>query len=410
MFMVVLGFACISTVICQPFSVINVPCGSDVQKAIDDADPGDRLVFRGHLNNADIVNERLESAGFTGLPQPPPPRRPSSLEECCFFETDETIFVNKILYIRGLCLKLKAGVKRTPVMEVTANGVRMAYVRAVGNVGSAGTDEGGALIVVSASYFSMRDSTVDFANGVGIRVRPSTATVRNIKITRVAGEYNLGSLVSLVGRGKGQILTKQVTLLALLAENGTEGGVLEIRDGVDKVEATDLKAFNSFSCVQILEKDDKRAVGKGDIKVIEAHAVRSQWVVYVAVVNDKYTGYFDGVYATECEQTVHVEGVRGSTFHHVITKDPTGGRKANQFYISKCKDVGLAGIRFQRGESRTAFYVTSSNDIHMFNARVNSDDYRFGMIFDESSLTYSPRLNLTEVDFSRASVRPIKYI
>jgi len=386
--------------------IINVTCGRDVQSAIDEADPSDRLLFSGHLNNAEIAYDRLQSAGFTGLRQPT-----SSEEECCFFETDKTIFVNKPnLSIRGLCLKLKDGVTRTSALEVTAEGVELVYVRAVGNVGSVGTDDGGALIVVSASRFTMRDSIVDNANGVGIRVRPNASTVKQISIKRVAGESNLGSLVSLVGRDKGRILTKKVTLLALLAENGAEGGVLEIRDGVDKVEATDLKAFNSFSCVQILEKDTNRAVGKGDIKVIEAYAWRSQWVVYVSVVNDKYTGYFDGVYATECEQTVYVEGTRATTFHHVIVRDPTGGRKANQFYISDCKDVSLAGIRFQGGESRSAFYVTSSNNIHMFNTRVNSDEYRFGMIFDESSLTNSPRLNLTEVDFSRASVRPIKYI
>lgn len=398
---------------------INVPCGSDIQQAIEDAGPYSVLVFSGHEDNAQLVYDRLENAKFTKLERPPITNR----RKCCVFETDETVVVrHNGLTIRGLCLKLKDGVKRTTVLRITAQWTILERVRIIGNVGSVKENEGDALISVEAGVFRMYDSIVDNANGAGIRIQPSkssTSNLASVAMERVAGASNQGYLVSLMAGGAGgSFVVEAVRLEMLVAENAVSGGVLQIVDGAKRVLARRIRAFDSFACIQVVAEDNVQLDDNDMAILLQAkfpQATRCRYAIYESVspenknnaVQEKYrTSYYDTV-ARKSVQAIYSKGKSIMSYYGVLVSNATGGEESQITLLGvRSARILMTDVIFDGGVSRSGFFVSDAERLLLVRGQLNSDGYKFGMIFRGERPDGG---DFVAVDFSRATEQPFVF-
>mmetsp|Transcript_42196 Transcript_42196/g.164868 ORF Transcript_42196/g.164868 Transcript_42196/m.164868 type:complete len:229 (+) Transcript_42196:660-1346(+) len=223
----------------------------------------------------------------------------------------------------------------------------------------------------------------------------------------------------MAGGAGGSFVVEAVRLEMLIAENAVSGGVLQIVDGSKRVFARRMRAFDSFACIQVVAEDNVQLDDNDTAILLRARfpqATRCRYAIYESVspenknnaVQEKYlTSYRDTV-ARKSVQAIYSKGKSIMSYHGVLVRNATGGEESQITLLGVLSArIFVTDVIFDGGVSRSGFFVSDAERLQLFRGQLNSDGYKFGMIFRGER---PDRRNfVAAVDFSRATEQPFVF-
>ncbi len=229
-------------------------------------------------------------------------------------ELEEPLVIDKPLTLLGLHARLPEGHEPVPLVEIHAEGVRMADFELHGNADWTDWLQDGrqSLLVIYAGDFTIQRGLLTQASQHGILVRSNVlnqpirgGVIRDIEARDIGRDG-----VSLEGRPEGSISHVLVDNVGVYRSRLR--GAVEACDGADNITLRNIYAEDSLYAVDVMHDHGGSAEVMQNHLVDNVHAVRCRYAVRTNNRDLGHTGLtIRNVTAESCELPVDVRNITG---------------------------------------------------------------------------------------------------
>ncbi|MHC4542371.1 MAG: hypothetical protein ACYS74_21730 [Planctomycetota bacterium] len=184
-----------------------------------------------------------------------------------------TVTIHKPLTIMGLHAFLQPGLGYSPIVAISAEGVKLRDFRLRGNVGSVPVEQRASLIAVRANNFIVENGIVtDSArHGITVSARQARANVHTGIVRNITGKNIARDVVSIEGHGDVGYFVHHVTVENIKGFDSHERGAVEVCDGTENIMVRNVYAENCVYGVDVQDHGYKGQINR-DISIIGVEA------------------------------------------------------------------------------------------------------------------------------------------
>jgi ankyrin repeat protein len=169
----------------------------------------------------------------------------------------------------GLHAFLQPGLGRSPIVAISAEGVKLRDFRLRGNVRSVPVEQRASLIAVGANNFIVENGilTDSARHGIIVSARKARANVHTGIIRNITGKNIARDVVSIEGHGGAGYFVHHVIVENIKGFDSHERGAVEVCDGTENITVRNVYAENCVYGVDVQDHGYKGQVNR-DISII----------------------------------------------------------------------------------------------------------------------------------------------
>ncbi|MBX9652352.1 hypothetical protein K2Y11_01910 [bacterium] len=289
-----------------------------------------------------------------------------------YVEVNTTLRINKPLWIRGLRLKLPAGLARTPLLVTHVAGVRVTDSYFRGNGDTVDQAVRASLLDIHASDFRVERCVFENSAKNGLTIDPDNSgqPIVGGVIRDIVGYHVIRDVVSLSG-GPGDGVIRDVLVENVRAYDSKLRGAVEVSDGAADITVRSVTSERCVYAVDVQDHGEPHEINR-NILLEDIRARRCRHAIRTANDPHGHEGLaIRNVVAEDCElplrishtKDVIIEGVR------IIRRqlDPTESKHSNNMLqIKSCQNVSLRDLTFRDcGKLTAAVELIDSGDVRI---------------------------------------------
>jgi hypothetical protein len=257
-------------------------------------------------------------------------------------EITRTIRINRPVTLVGLNARLKPGLEKTPILLVTAEGVRIRDFRLVGNADSV-TQEGRApLIEVRRGHFIIENGATDNSSKDGIMITPvpEYGDIEHGVVRNITSKGTVRDTVSIGGAGERGLFVRHLVVENIRAFDSAMRGPVEVSDGSEYITVRDVYAESCNYGVDVQDHGEEGQVNR-HIVIEGLHVKDTRMAVRTAN---------------------HDFGHDGLTIRNVTATDwPTGAK--TPFYVRNTANVLIENVRLHGCPAGPCLLVHNADNV-----------------------------------------------
>jgi hypothetical protein len=259
------------------------------------------------------------------------------------FVIDRTVRVTKPVTIVGLRARLREKLGRTPLMEVTAEGVVVRDFLLTGNISTVEYADRASLIVFRRGHFIVENGLfLDSAkDGVTVTPVPDGGHIEHGVIRNIVGRNNARDLVSIAGLGERGLFVRHVLVENVRCYDSPDRGAAEASDGSEFITFRDIYSESSFYGIDIQDHNRKGQVNRNIV--------------------------IDGLHVRDCVTAVrtgnHDFGHTGLFIRNVQGERFRGKSPWRPIHIKNVENLQLENIRIQDNADGPLVYLSNSSGV-----------------------------------------------
>ena len=263
-------------------------------------------------------------------------------------EIDATIRIDKPLTLKGLNMRLQAGLAKTPILEVLAEHVRIRDFVLEGNGDSVEQADRAPLIVVRRGRFRIENGQTNNSAKDGVMITPTAehGDIEHGVIRNLTARNTIRDVVSIGGRGHEGLYVRHLVVQNIRSYGSMLRGPVEVSDGSEHITVRDVYAESSMYGVDV--QDHSRP------GMVNRHIV------------------IDGVQVKDCVTAIRTAnrdfGHNGLTIRNVTGADFRSDGQWSPVHVRNTRNVLIENVRLVGGpQDRPWVYVQNSDNVTVRN-------------------------------------------
>jgi hypothetical protein len=261
-------------------------------------------------------------------------------------EISTTVRIAKPISLVGLNARLKAGLGRTPIIEVAAEGVKIRDFLLEGNTASVSQEDRAPLIRVMRGRFVIENGETNHSSRDGVQINAAAGSghIEHGVIRNLIARGTIRDAVSISGAGEEGLFVRHLMVENIRAYGSRLRGSVEVSDGSEYITVRDVYAE---SCAYGVDLQDHNRRGQ-----VNRHII------------------IDGLHVKDTPIAVrtanHEFGHDGLTIRNVTGTDwPANARYA--FEVRNTANVLIENVRIYGARGETALRILNSDNVTLRN-------------------------------------------
>ena len=257
-------------------------------------------------------------------------------------EVSETVRIDKPLTLVGLNMRLEAGLAKTPILEVVAEGVTIRDFALVGNGDSVEQSDRAPLIVMRRGRFLIENGETNNSAKDGVMITPikEYGDIEHGVIRNLTATDTIRDVVSIGGRGNEGLFVRHLVVENIRSYGSQLRGPVEVSDGSEHITVRDVYAESSFYGVDV---QDHNSPG-----MINRHIV------------------IDGVQVKDCVTAIrtanHDFGHDGLTIRNVTGVGFRPSDRWRPLHVANTSNLVIENVRLQGGPQEAPWVLIRNSD------------------------------------------------
>lgn len=264
------------------------------------------------------------------------------------------LVIHKPLTLQGLNAELPAGLGKTPLLIIEAEGVSVTDIELRGNADSVDQKDRNALLVIRAGRFRVERATFLNSAKDGIMVDGAGVTDRDIVggvIRDITGRGNIRDLVSIGGGGEHGHRIRNVLVDNVRGYDSKLRGAVEVSDGTENITVRNVYAENSVYGIDVQDHGKPLQINT-NVRIEGVTAVDCTHILRTANNPHGHAGLTirDAV-GVRCTFPLKLSNTQDLTLENIHITDQPGGDKP-PISITKSEGVSVRDVVL-RGNAHT---------------------------------------------------------
>lgn len=179
-------------------------------------------------------------------------------------EVTKTVRIDKPISLVGLNMRLKPGLAKTPILEVSSEDVQIRDFTLEGNGDSVEQSDRAPLIVVRRGRFVIENGRTDNSakDGVMINPVPEHGDIEHGVVRNLTARNTIRDVVSIGGQGHLGLFVRHLVVENIRSYGSRLRGPVEVSDGSEHITVRDVYAESSFYGVDVQDHSREGMVNR----------------------------------------------------------------------------------------------------------------------------------------------------
>jgi len=179
-------------------------------------------------------------------------------------EITRTITIDKPLTLVGLNARLESGLEKTPILSVTAEGVRIRDFVLTGNADSVPQEGRAPLVEIRRGSFVIEDGETNNSSKDGIMITPlpDYGDIEHGVVRNITSRGTFRDTVSIGGLGEQGLFVRHLVVENIRAYDSELRGPVEVSDGSEYITVRDVYAESCRYGVDVQDHGEKGQVNR----------------------------------------------------------------------------------------------------------------------------------------------------
>ena len=257
-------------------------------------------------------------------------------------EVNATVRIDKPLTLVGLNMRLEAGLAKTPILEVVAEGVTIRDIVLEGNGDSVEQSDRAPLIVMRRGRFLIENGETNNSAKDGVMITPvkEYGDIEHGVIRNLTARDTIRDVVSIGGRGHEGLYVRHLVVENIRSYGSELRGPVEVSDGSEHITVRDVYAESSFYGVDVQDHSRPGMINR-----------------YIVI---------DGVQVKDCVTAIrtanHDFGHDGLTIRNVTGVDFRPSDRWRPLHVANTSNLVIENVRLQGGPPEAPWVLIQNSD------------------------------------------------